>query len=73
MDHAGVTSGLPKLGLGILAHHFNARVSEHNLISLSISSREEAAAANRILVQAGLPVYQLYQQNKITWNPYLWT
>ncbi|HTJ12448.1 MAG TPA: ATP-binding cassette domain-containing protein [Dinghuibacter sp.] len=51
-----------RLGLGILAPHFNARVSGEKALLLNIGSREEAAAANRLLVQAGLPVYQLYQQ-----------
>lgn len=51
-----------RLGLGILAPHFNARVSGEKALILNVASREEAAAANRLLVQAGLPVYQLCQQ-----------
>lgn len=51
-----------KMGLGLLMPHFNARVSGEKSIVLNISSREEAADANRLLVQAGMPVYQLYQQ-----------
>ncbi|TDW99163.1 ABC transporter ATP-binding protein [Dinghuibacter silviterrae] len=52
----------PRLGLGLLTPHFNASVSGERGLVLNITTREEAAAANRLLVQAGLPVYQLYQQ-----------
>lgn len=51
-----------KMGLGLLIPHFNARVTGERSISLTIDSMEDAASANRLLVQAGLPVYQLYQQ-----------
>jgi ABC-2 type transport system ATP-binding protein len=51
-----------RLGLGLLVPHFNAHVSGERTLSLTIDSLADAAAANRLLVQAGLPVYQLYQQ-----------
>lgn len=47
----------------ILQPHFNLKVSDETTLSLFLDTPEEAAEANRLLVQQGIPVYQLYQQH----------
>lgn len=47
----------------ILQPHFNLKVTDEGTLSLFLETPEEAAEANRILVQQGIPVYQLYQQH----------
>lgn len=47
---------------GYLLPHFNVQISGEKSLSLQLASRDEAADANRILVEKGLLVYQLYQQ-----------
>lgn len=50
----------------ILSSHFNIRVLTPTSLCLEASSQTGAAAANRLLVQNGLDVYQLYtQQNNL--------
>ena len=50
----------------LLQAHFNIRVLTGTTLSLQASGQAEAAAANRLLVQNGLDVYQLYvQQNNL--------
>jgi lantibiotic transport system ATP-binding protein len=46
----------------ILQAHFNLQVTGTGALTLAITDQNDAAAANRLLVQQGLPVYQLYQQ-----------
>lgn len=48
--------------LGLLQQQYAASVSEGKLV-LPIQSREEAAAVNRMLIQAGLDVYSLHPQH----------
>jgi lantibiotic transport system ATP-binding protein len=45
-----------------LATHFSFARNGNGSLHLDIHSREDAAEANRILVQGGVPVYQLYQE-----------
>jgi ABC-type multidrug transport system ATPase subunit len=46
----------------LLQAHFNIRVLTGTTLSLQAAGQAEAAAANRLLVQNGLDVYQLYVQ-----------
>ena len=46
----------------LLQPHFNIRVLTGTTLSLQAAGQAEAAAANRLLVQNGLDVYQLYLQ-----------
>lgn len=50
----------------VLMPHFNIQVLTATTLSLQVAGQQEAAAANRLLVQKGLDVYQLYvQQNNL--------
>jgi ABC-type multidrug transport system ATPase subunit len=50
----------------VLQAHFNIQVLTPTTLSLEAAGQAEAAAANRLMVQTGLSVYQLYlQQNNL--------
>jgi len=50
----------------LLQPHFNIQVLTPTTLTLQVAGQQEAAAANRLLVQKGLDVYQLYvQQNNL--------
>jgi ABC-type multidrug transport system ATPase subunit len=56
----------PLAAAEVLRGRFQAAVEGENGLSLGIHRQEEAAEANRILVLAGIPVYQFYaRQNNL--------